>query len=703
VSLLTTLIKRVSPVMPAPTLDSVGRPVQPWAPSSTTVADLGRLRLLVSNVDVTFFRFVPFELVSLDDAEPFGDATAVFEFPQITPFDTLGSGALSWLTRFAPVLLQLVAADDSTVLDTLWVGQAASIDRTDGGGQSGLQLSCTGSLMQAQLAQHQPPFFIDTPVDVGQMIANVLNGTVSRRFATVTAVTTGVTTRTKGDRSQTRLAYVQSLLATATDAAGHIWTVGQNAGTAVFQIRAKDLTTVDATFTIGTPGLVVQLTEDDTQAPNVIYGEWTTPEMCRGRNSKYPNIRPDDAPLYPNSNPAHLITVGTTDAATDSGHGVTDWQNQMHAIGYGAVLPTGTYSSSDEVYCKREQTAAGITVDGIIGPQTWAATFGVGSNSGDLAGAYFAPIAEDPTVEPFLYAANGATTGPNPAYVPGKMRVERFESLGDGLSRDQAFASAAAELAANTSAGVTGKIVATVDPEEGSRLLLRSGQNILLKGYNGGNVMLHIVARSVDANMQVTYTVDSKARDSLTVAQSLNRDYETTQDPAKQYRKASTALTTPTHAVWDCEAGSGKIPRHAVFGGLWTVIRVPVAEFGQIARTIFQTDTQLTEFAVFVFENAVTAADLVRYVGNPLGADGAWKNATTKDPLFNLGLRMAWGSASQPCGYSPLSLTDGAPLTGLLDDDAGWSYVCSKPPWLWVAEYATDSCFITGTLEQAVS
>lgn len=692
-------IQRTSPTFPRPTLDHVGRPQKDWQPTSRVVENIGRLRLTVNGLDVTFFRNVPFVFVSMLDAEPFGDASMVIQFPQIASFEDRKN--LGWMPDFASVELDLVDPTETSIVETLFVGQLASIDRGD---DTGLEMTCTGIAFSAQLACHQPPFFIDTPIDIGQMVASVMNNVVSRRYNALAGVNTSISTRTKGDRTMTPMSYCQSLLALCTDAVGNIWTVKQLRGTTTLVIAPKDVTTDGGTFMNGTPGLSVKLTEDATQTPNVIYGEWTTPDMARGRNTKYPNLLPSNAPAYPNTSAGNTITVGETDASTDSGRGVTDWQNRMHAIGYTKVPSVkGTYTSSDAVYCEQLQRAAGISVDGVIGPQTWSATFGVGSTSGDLTGAYFAPIAELASVEPFLFTADGGKAGANPAYVVGKMRVERFENLGDGLSRDQAFASAAAELKSNATPGYAGTITASIDPQEKSRWVLRAGENILLKNYDGHDLRLHIASRSFDSAATVTYTVDTKARDAVTLAQAIQRDFATATDPAKQYRHVSTTLATPTHAVWDDESGVGLVPRHALFGGLWNVIRIPVAEYGSIARTIFQTDTPKAQFSIFVFEGPVTAADMIALVGNPLGTGTSWQNATTKDPLFARGLRMAWGSNSQPAGYSPLSFTDiAAPLTGLLDDDASWSYVSQKPPWIWIAEYSPSSCFITGTLEQAV-
>jgi hypothetical protein len=395
--------------------------------------------------------------------------------------------------------------------------------------------------------------------------------------------------------------------------------------------------------------------------------------------------------------------VGVTDAGTDSGDGVTTWQRRMQTLGY-TVSVTGTYSSADAAQCRLEQAAAGITVDGVVGPQTWAATFDVGANGGDLSGAYFAPIAELPAVEPYLYTASGAISGPNPAYDASKVRQSRFESMGAGITRDQALASAAAELARDSDPGWLGTLEATTDPEEKSRFFVRAGDNIKLKNFRGGDLVLHVAERRVDpSNLVVTWTVDTKARDALALFEIIERNRDTAADPARQYRKPTKSTTVADDAVtWDDEAGSGVVPRFALFGGLWSVIRIPMAEYGSIVRTTIQTESPARAFALLAFDSPVVANDLRDNVGNPLDSTNQWYTDVA-DWLDAAGMRMAWGQGDQPAGYSPGSYSDGDPVTGLLDDTASWDFASTKPPWVWLAFYSGSSCFVSGKFEQGVS
>src|SRR5690554_5117914 len=79
------------------------------------------------------------------------------------------------------------------------------------------------------------------------------------------------------------------------------------------------------------------------------------------------------------------------------GSGVSDWQEK-------ARQPvTGRYSQDDAEACRELQRRAGIQVDGTVGPQTWAATFGTGANTGTLDGAFVAPLTAASRVMPRLY------------------------------------------------------------------------------------------------------------------------------------------------------------------------------------------------------------------------------------------------------------------------------------------------------------
>jgi hypothetical protein len=116
-----------------------------WEPS-VDVGVWGRLQILIDDTDVTFFRGVPTQIQSWSSGDPFDDATAVLAFPQISPFETLGVGELSWLHGHAQVDIRLVRPDNSTKV--LWEGMIASIEDDTSESTASTSVQCIGALYQ---------------------------------------------------------------------------------------------------------------------------------------------------------------------------------------------------------------------------------------------------------------------------------------------------------------------------------------------------------------------------------------------------------------------------------------------------------------------------------------------------------------------------------------------------------------------------
>ena len=57
------------------------------ASASVSTGSWGTLQVVIDSTDVTFFRGIPCSIESWGSQEPFGDDTAVIDFPQITQFD----------------------------------------------------------------------------------------------------------------------------------------------------------------------------------------------------------------------------------------------------------------------------------------------------------------------------------------------------------------------------------------------------------------------------------------------------------------------------------------------------------------------------------------------------------------------------------------------------------------------------------------
>lgn len=694
-------IRRVSEVMPAPTLDQRGNPVD-WEPLEVRQGLVGHLQIVVEGVDITYYGDAETPFPSFSRVEPFGSDQATIQLPTITAFHQPGEGWLWWCREGANVDIRLARSDGTT--RSMFAGVVVALGHREDEGA--FSLDCLGVVFAADL-QLRPPPFLTTPQDAGQIVPAVLNTAIGRRFEAVPEVFTGIPVSVLGGWESRASGWVQRALATLVTG-GTQWTITCDERSP--QLLPKNVDHISWTVSNGQRGVDVELTRDATQAPNVIYAEGVGPDGGRWRNAKYPNWSPDETPAFPNT-PIRSITVGWTDARTSTGSGVSTWQEK-------AGQPvTGRFSQQDRAALRRMQQAAGVRVDGVLGPQSWAMTFDTGANTGSLDGAFIMPVAYSPSVEPRLFGPDGDDLGPNPEYVPGVLRVERYINYGAGATRPDGVRASEEILARDSNPGWVGTVRLSLDPEEGSRLeVVREGTNGLIRNFRGTDLKVH-VARVEYGPDTVTATVDTNARDYPTLDAILDRDREAT-DPARSYRKSTNSgELTSDRATWDAESPGGRIPRLALFSNLWTVIRIPVAQYGSIVRTEFTSSGPARAFSVAVFDRPITAAGLLRLVGNPLyvpdaddapegGLQNPWQE--NSDDLDDAGLLMSWGWAKQPAGYYPGQYSDpdgedASPVTGRMVDDASWDYASTQPPWLWVAMIAEGSTFIEGRFWHGVT
>jgi hypothetical protein len=666
-----------------------------WQPSSTTIEDWGRLQVVLGTTDVTFLRGEATQVMSWSVNEPFGDATCELAFPQVTSYETLGVGDLAPFADWADVTINRVRPDGTVapVWEGLWGSEETNHDEKSGP----LVLHCLGVLYQADLLLATPPFSSD-PVDVGTLVSAALSHP-SFRFSPPARITTGIQAVPQGSWNPRLTGLVQDYLAGTIDAAGDQWTVMNLPGRRA-SLAHKDRTTVHWTLTVGTQGLNVQLARDLSMAPNAYFGEGQCkPSDARlaqfvalgyWRNSKYPNLHPDSAPVWPGT----LITVG------HSGSDVLAWTRKMHETGWN-ISAHSTYTSADAKVCRAFQAKAGISLDGVVGPQTWAATFQPGSNGGSIEGAYIAPIDEDPVVEPYLYNAYGAIIGTNPSFVRTQVRVEHYESFGRATKAD-ATDSAEAERSRDGDAAYQGTLTLHIDPQEGSRFDIRAGQNVKLKHLRGADVLLHVSRADVDfAGGTVNLTVDERARD-LPTLEAVRQRYRDTVDPARRQRtpKNRSRIVDDRLQGVDLEAGGGVIPRMGLYHHLVSVIHIPMGEAGTILGVDFALETP-AEFSVAIFDRPISPAEITAK-----GSPGDLKFWGYDNWDENSGLIQAWGEGDTLAGWWPYSPNEdldpegnpAAAITGRYFENASTSYLSTKPPWLWVAMWSTVTTYISGRI-----
>lgn len=507
----------------------------------------------------------------------------------------------------------------------------------------------------------------------------------------------------------------------------------------------KDRYTTHYTYECGQIGVAHALKRDLTMAPNVIYGEgiWpvqsqrddnTIEYLNQWRNSIYPQMTPGDPPLYPGT----PLRVGTTSAA------VEQWQAQMILNGYTTIVANGTFDQNCANQAALVQIACGLTEQlpisaggsglgpGVVGPQTWLATFNVGSSLASTLPAFFAPLAADPTVLPWQTNADGSI--PTPA-VRNKYqdfrfrRVERYENFGNYMPKTQGIAFAQTELVQQKAATWTGTLTIKVDAPERHRFEMRAGMNILYKNFTaaGGDILLHCSRVAVDpSSMTVTATVDSAFRDALYVDQIMDRNKSLT-DPDKRTLQTTrqSYVTWDTTAAVDVENGGGRIPPHQIAAKTWNVYRIPLGKQGTIVHSEFRC-TEVGDanaglaFSVGIFSAPITPIQLAQ-MGAPLfqGFPGPFYNGGVPDPTTPMsplitntagdnpwddvndatGLFVAWGGPDQAAGYYPDDQSDsGSVPTGDMIDDSSLTYYASSPPWVYIAEWCDTDAIISGQL-----
>jgi len=646
-------------------------------------------------IDATYFRDAFARILTDRREAPFGDALMSFELPIVSSMDEYPDNEdhpLWFLINRANVQIELVKSDGTSTI--VWTGHVVATDTGNSETEGYKRIDCVGSLFQASTDLMHPPTFLDR-TDIGTLMPRVLNAVTSRRFPKLSTVVTNIFSRQRGSWAESPLGFCRGLLATAWTAAGNQWTIAKVEGSRrTYEIRLKK-TEPEWTVTNGAHGVSVDLTRDNSVIRNVIYGHGVGPDGAAWYNYKYPNLHADTAPAYPFADPDDVISVGTTDAETTSGHGVSDWQRRARELGYKLVID-GVFNTSDAEVARTIQRRFGAQVDGVVGPQTWNATFGVGSNAGDLSAVIRLPLAADPRTQRYLYNADGSVAGLNPDFDANVIIYADDVDFGTGITLAEGLASAQQIVDRESEPGLTGKITLTQDPREGSRMLVPPGDKITLIGYEGADQVLHIAA--IDRDWQtfaVTLEVDSKSRDALTVAQIHARDAEARRDPALRPGNPNrrSRLDTDQVVPFDGESGAGVIPRLALFGGLWTVIRIPVSETGRVGKSNIGGGAR---FNIGFFGKPITPAHLVRLVGNPLTKASPYE-AHEPELSANHWYIESFGEQGQRCGYYPGSEQGGGAFKGV-EEQGGWEYTSSRPPWIWVAMFASESCFLEGNI-----
>lgn len=679
----------------------VGNPANPGEYAVDCTGRSLRRHVFIDGVDCTYLRDVPASFETYAASSPFNATDATVGLPQLRPWDIPGTGDLAMLDMSRDPAVEIVHVYSDGEVRHVWEGNGATDEDASGQGREDYTFRAEGLFMQAANEIHGPPLFME-PTDRGHAIADVLNSVTARRWSTIPRLTTGLTTQDRGQTGESKWSYVQRLLSGTLDDDGRQLTLRRVAAY-TYRLAWKTLPTdanVNFTVTKGAPGVECDFTVDQSQRRDCIYGRGVDPDGGMWGNWFFPFLDLFVPPRYPMDNTS-INLDGRSDATTDTGNGITTWQRRMVELGY-RVTVDGVMNPADATYVRQIQRARGITADGSLGPQTWAATFDKGAPTADLR-AIRRPLATLPEVEPYLYTASGAIAGPNPAWDRKKIRHAMPEvDFGTGIYKRDAIALAQKMLTRDSVPAITGTITLTTDPHEAgtSRFDIQPGDNIKVIGHRGG-VVVQVVDVSVNG-LTVTLNVDSKARDTLALEALLERNREARRDPSASPRRSNDTATLNTSEVvpYESESKAGQYPRTAINGdtGLWTVIPIFVSQIG-VAKIDFRTDHPAAEMWIGLFERPVTANFCAARIGNPSASvAGVLDNIDELKAKF--GLLEFYGTPDSPGGYWPRQKGQG-PLTGRLVDTSGALYGSKFGGVIWVAAFTSRSTWLSGRVYPA--
>lgn len=707
-------LRRESLIFERPTNFGRFRQAVDWVPVSKISEVWGTIQIIIAGKDVTYFRDHPAQMGAWTTNEPNGDAATSVFFPQISWWERPNHGELDWIQAGKDVNILLVRPDGSTktLFEGLMVGQGHS------GKGLGISIDILGCLYQADHTPYIQELYFKTR-DIGTAIADIIDGVVSRHYGPCNRPVTGILTNKRGSGGARLTQGVQDLLGTAfTSDASNQWTITNLPGRRPV-VKLKDKTTRHWTMAMGHPGLDLDLTNDFQQSVGMVWGSGVGPDGDTWFNAKYPGIRIETAPVFP-------LSSGQKFVAGDSHTGFDSFADEMRTRGY-TMYSGDKFSTKDVDEVRNIQLKAGITVDGIVGPQTWTTVFGVGGNLVSLAGAHISPLAVIPVNRKYLERADGSIIGPNPKYDSSRLAVGRLVEYGE-VSKAEATRYAVSEVGPRSRFEPmwVGSATLDMDPENGSRWEMRAGENLFVKYmypslYNIGiddGLLLHMSQVAVTPGGNVTAQLSYLAHDMTTLA-SIKQNNKDTLDPARRKMTARASQISQDRKIpWDAEAGGGKIPMHVLQGGSWVTFPIPGGQNGTFSevryvcadsissRTIdvaFDADGVLSgakKFVVCIFSRPVTANFLQGLIGNPLTAsEKIWSDKAVA--LEKAGLLQAYGTSKQASGYWPGKESDGDVITGKMLDGSSQTWKSLSPPYLFIAEYCASSTRIAGQIRNA--
>lgn len=655
-----------------------------------------RYRITVGGVDVTFFRGINTPELDYDLIQPLMYGPGTLRLPQVKlALETPGAGDLSWLKPDAKVKQQRIASDGTKTTD--YIGFVVAFDTS--GNDLTVQLGGIAS-GAAALMEHPLPLFKHKR-DLGRRAWLAMHD-IGLNLRPFLGPTTGIDIQAFGGTSH--LDYINQLCALGVTKAGDQWTIMPNTN-GTWHLSLKDTDTIHGTVYADDDYVKANLRRDTAEEPNRIFGTGVTPDGMRVLGGVYPGLKQGRPAPYPMTD-GSSFGVGTTDADTDTGDGVSVMINRLQVFGYLTRRDSpGGYDSDVADAIEALQDDANLAQAGTMTRGTWAALFDLDVTGASLAWSHIEPLAQTSATRKWKRTGSGSIIARNPNYDRRVRKRDRTVDFGTGFERSQMVRWARAEKVKAASPNWVGDLVFETgalvagehtpgDPLTEADVMcaldLRPGMNLWLPHFDGGT-KVHVSACSVSGG-KVTASVDTRARDTMQAWQVIARNRETRKSPRRAFiRDHSSGMMRDAIGEWS-EVGGMLGSKVDVRGGRWTVFEVIAGQAGTVGRLDVRT-TPNAEFAMAVFAKKIDPARLNALVPNPLASKSNWMQESTRNKLDDKLLLYAAGDPDQPLGYHPAAKTnpDGTPggtLTGEWKDEAGFGYQTFQKPVLYVAIYA---------------
>lgn len=678
-----------------------------------------KLILLVDGKNVTRFRGKPAQIGGYQLQRPFGYGPADFAFPQVTNLEALGEGDLWWLRQEAPV--RLVPVVDGVRGEDVWRG-FITIPRTSDGH---VQIHCDGEASGRLVLGIKPPEMFNFVKDIGRLWFASFRA-VGLRCHPRLGPETGVTADSRGTGG-TYLEYVNRLLATLEEngngrTVDPVWVDGEHR----YELVEKDLTTVHATVFCGTEGVIEDLADDLQERPNTFYGTGIGPNGQKWINAYAPGLIQGETPPFPMA--LGVMTVGTSNADTVDGRGVTILQNRLLGTAHldREDLGDGVYDEETAEAVEDIQEARGLPVTGDVDRATWDAIYDVNAAGLSLrAGPTVLPLAQASRVKQWLRTSSGAMAAANEDWDPDAIEVAVMVDHGPGVTkrRGRNWSKRALAKAQNGNnlvgtlefdgadlwAGdVTHAQVVAGTAQPMSRLALKPGMRVRYVGYQGGSPVLHTAGVNVDSDTGVRAAVDTKGRTLQSVGAIIARNHPSRRDPAREWLAAFRNRPTSfdTQIIWS-EIGGILSQDVRLVGGQWNTFQMVLGQEGEVRHTLVQLEDSPSRFVMCVTCKPTGEGWLQARCPNPLAESDAWNTRAFQQELRRekIGVYAA-GAWDQPLGYAPGIFADedgatGDPITGLHEDEMTFPYFTfdNNNPVAWVSIWAeTDSVVRAGRM-----